>query len=219
MSDTALTDFVNKALSAGASREETRRVLLEAGWAKDQVNDALGSFSEVDFVMPVPRPRARLSARDAFLYLVMFAMLYISAFHLGNLLFQVININFPDALLQSQGSGFDPSAMARDAIRFATASLIVAFPVFLFTAHRIDKGINEDPTRRSSGVRKWLTYITLFIASCIIVGDLISLLYNFLSGELSVRVALKVVTVGLIAGGILVYYLRVMRGDDEALEQ
>jgi hypothetical protein len=219
MSDTALTDFVNKALSSGASREETRRVLLEAGWAKDQVNDALGSFSEVDFVMPVPRPRARLSARDAFLYLVLFAMLYISAFHLGNLLFQVINLSLPDPLLQRQGISYDPAASARDAIRFATASLIVAFPVFLFTAHRIQKGVNEDPVRRSSGVRKWLTYLTLFIAACIIVGDLISLLYNFLSGELTVRVALKVVTVGVIAGGILAYYLRVMRADDEALEQ
>jgi hypothetical protein len=219
MSDTALAEFVNKALSAGASREETQRALLEAGWARDQVNDALSSFSEVEFIMPVPRPKARLSARDAFLYLVMFAMLYISAFHLGNLLFQFINLGFPDPLLERQGYSFDPTAAAKDAIRFATASLIVAFPVFLFTAHRIGKDIDEDPTRRSSGVRKWLTYITLFIAACIIVGDLISLLDNFLSGELTIRFALKVATVGLIAGGVLAYYLRAMRVDDEALEQ
>lgn len=219
MSDTALTEFVDRALSSGASREETQRVLLEAGWAKDQVNDALSSFSEVEFVMPVPRPKARLSARDAFLYLVMFAMLYISAFQLGNLLFQVINLTLPDPLLQRPGISYDPAASARDAIRFATASLIVAFPVFLFTAHRIEKGVNLDPTRRSSGVRKWLTYLTLFIASCVIVGDLISLLYDFLSGELTMRVALKALTVGVIAGGILAYYLRLMRIDDEALEQ
>jgi hypothetical protein len=219
MSDTTLIDFVDKALSAGASREDTERALLEAGWARDQVNDALRSYSEVEFPVPVPRPKARLSARDAFLYLVMFAMLYVSAFHLGNLLFQVINLNFPDPLFQGRGMGIDPSDMARDAIRFATSSLIVAFPVFLFTAHRIAKGINEDPTRRSSGVRKWLTYLTLFIAACIVVGDLISLLYNLLAGELTMRVTLKAITVGLIAGAILAYYLWAMRVDDQALER
>ena len=219
MSDHTLIDFVDKALSAGASRDETERALLEAGWSKDQVNDALRSYSEVEFPVPVPRPKARLSARDAFLYLVMFAMLYISAFHLGNLLFQVINLNFPDPLLQARGFGMDPAEMARDAIRFATSSLIVAFPVFLFTAHRIAKDVNEDPTRRSSGVRKWLTYLTLFIAACIVVGDLISLLYNLLAGELTMRVTLKVITVGVIAGAILTYYLWVMRVDDQALAQ
>jgi hypothetical protein len=217
MADTTLLQFVDKALSSGASRADTELALLEAGWPKDQVNDALGSFSEVEFGVPVPRPKARLSARDAFLYLVMFAMLYVSAYHLGNLLFQVINLGFPDPLL-NHGPGADPVERAKDAIRFATSSLIVAFPVFLFTAHRISTGVKVDPTRRNSGVRKWLTYLTLFIAACIIVGDLIALLYNLLSGELSVRITLKVLTVGLIAGSILAYYLWAMRVDDKALE-
>jgi len=215
MSDTTLIDFVDKALSAGASRAETEQALLDAGWSKDQVNDALASFSEVRFAVPVPRPRARLSARDAFLYLLMFAMLYISAFNLGNLLFQVVDLNFPDPLVR--GAGFDPVEMAIDRIRRATASLIVAFPVFLFTAFQVAKGIRQDPARRASGVRKWLTYLTLFIAACIIVGDLIILLYSLLAGELTIRVTLKVIIVGLIAGGILVYYLWAMRADDKAL--
>ncbi|MEL7535934.1 MAG: DUF5671 domain-containing protein [Pseudomonadota bacterium] len=217
MSDTTLAEFVDKALSAGASRADTERALLEAGWAKDEVTDALNSFSDVEFAIPVPRPKARLSARDAFLYLVMFAMLYISAFHLGNLLFQVINLNIPDPLVE--GRGARSVEAARDAIRFATSSLIVAFPVFLFTARRIAKGVSEDPTRRGSGVRKWLTYLTMFVSACIIVGDLISLLYSLLAGELTLRVTLKLLVVGLIAGGVFAYYLRAMRVDDEALSQ
>ena len=218
MSDTTLIDFVDKALSKGASRADTEKALLDAGWSRDQVNDALASFSDVSFSVPVPRPKARLSARDAFLYLVMFAMLYISAYHLGSLLFQFINLGFPDPLLH-QVPGFDPIERARDTIRFATSSLIVAFPVFLYTAHRISIGVRKDPTQRNSGVRKWLTYLTLFIAACIVVGDLIALLYSLLSGELSMRISLKVLTVGMIAGGILAYYLWAMRTDDEALAQ
>ena len=51
------------------------------------------------------------------------------------------------------------------------------------------------------------------------MGDLIALLYSLLSGELSMRVTLKVLAVGLIAGGIFAYYLWAMRADDEALAQ
>lgn len=212
MAEKSLADFVDSSLRAGASRAETERVLLEAGWAKEQVAEALSSFADVDFPVPVPRPKAQASARDAFLYLVMFGMLYISAFNFGGLLFQFINLAFPDPLVPSR-------TFVGETIRWSTASLLVAFPVFLFVASRIERGIRRDPTRRASGVRKWLTYLTLFVAACIIVGDLIVLLYGLLSGELTVRVVLKALTVGLIAGGIFGYYLWSMRVDDAVLAQ
>lgn len=212
MAEKPLTDFVDSALRAGASRAETERVLLEAGWARDQVSDALRHFADVDFAVPVPRPRAQTSASDAFLYLVMFGMLYISAFNFGSLLFQFINLAFPDPLALS-------NRFADETIRWSTSALLIAFPVFLFVACRIERGIARDPTRRSSGVRKWLTYLTLFLAACIIVGDLITLLYGLLSGELTLRVILKALTVGLISGAIFGYYLWSMRMDDAVLAQ
>src|SRR5690606_31812951 len=69
------------------------------------------------------------------MYLLMFAALYLSAYHLGNLLFQVINLAFPDPL-----SPFETAA-AGQRIRWATSTLIVAFPVFLFVASRISRDI------------------------------------------------------------------------------
>ena len=91
--------------------------------------------------------------------------------------------------------------------------------MFLFVSIRISRSIKRDPTRRTSGVRKWLTYLTLFVAACIIVGDLISLLNGLLSGELTARFMLKALTVGLISGTVFGYYLWSMRVDDEALSQ
>jgi len=213
MADVTLIAFVNDSLRSGASREDTERVLLEAGWSKNQVKSALGAYSPVDFPVPVPVPKVQLSARDAFMYLVMFGMLYVSAYNFGNLLFQFINLAFPDPLLQEYGD------FSGSRIRWSTSALLVAFPVFLFVSFRISKSIAKDSTRRTSGIRKWLTYLTLSLAACIIVGDLIYLLNSLLSGELTVRFVLKVLTVGLISGGIFGYYLWLMRADDEALAQ
>ena len=213
MADTQLSRFVQDALRAGASRADTESALAKAGWSAEQVRDALAAYAEVDFPVPVPRPRPQLSARDAFMYLVMFGMLYVSAFQLGNLLFQFINMGFPDPLDPMSGQqGF----IGRQ-IRGATSALLVAFPVFLFVASRIARRTARDPAQRMSAVRKWLTYLTLFVAACVIIGDLITLVNSVLSGELTVRFVLKVLTVGVIAGSVFGYYLWSMRVDDKAL--
>jgi hypothetical protein len=85
-----LTLFVRESLSRGQSRAQIEAVLAQAGWRPEQVRRALGSFADVAFPVPVPRPRPYLSARDAFLYLVLFTALYVSAFNLGSLAFQFI---------------------------------------------------------------------------------------------------------------------------------
>jgi hypothetical protein len=204
--------FVEDALRSGSSRDDIRRALTAAGWSKDHVAKALSAYSDVDFPVPVPRPKAPLSARDTFLYLVMFAMLYLSAYNLATLLSQFINLAFPDAVL-------DQYQRPLDRIRWSTSSLLVAFPVFLFISWWISKDLKRDPTQRASAVRKWLTYLTLAIAACIVVVDLIYLLNSMLSGELTARFALKALTIGLIAGAVFAYYLWSMRVDDRELSR
>lgn len=211
MTDSSLVAFVKSALTAGATRADTEKALLDAGWSAEQVKDALSAYSSVNFVVPVPVPKAHLSARDTFFYLVMFAMLYLSAYNLGNLLFQFVNLAFPDPVFVEYQQYVSAS------IRFATASLIVAFPLFLYMATLIGRRIRLEPAQRLSAIRKWLTYLTLALAACIIVGDLIFLLNSLLSGELTSRVFLKVLIVGAIAGGIFAYYLAEMRSDDRVV--
>jgi hypothetical protein len=189
-----------------------RSALQEAGWSKDQIGDALAHYADVSFAVPVPRPRAQLSARDAFWYLLMFAALYLSAFYLGDLLFGFINLALPEDLDYT-----DRTEYLEAGIRWATATLIVAFPVFLFAAWKTGKDIAADPTRRNSGVRKWLTYISLLVAAGAIVTDGIALIYNVLSGELTLRFILKVLVVAAIASAGFAYYMWSIRADDAAL--
>ena len=205
-----LLNFVRDALARGLSRAEIEDALLQAGWRPDQVKSALDAFAQVDeFPIPVPKPKPYLSAREAFMYLVLFTTLYLTTFNLGRLIFQFINLGFPDPAAYA---GFADSV--RQAIRFSVASLIIAFPIFLYLSLLIGRAIRRDPSKRASKVRKWLTYMTLFVAAGVIIGDLTALVYSFLGGELSLRFALKVVTVGVIAGGIFGYYLWDLRQEE-----
>lgn len=106
------------------------------------------------------------------------------------------------------------AAYTRQAIRWSVASLIIAFPIFLYVSRLLSRAVRRDPSKRASKVRKWLTYMTLFIAAGVIIGDLIALVYNFLAGELTLRFLLKVLTVGTIAGTIFGYYLWDLRQEE-----
>jgi hypothetical protein len=87
------------------------------------------------------------------------------------------------------------------------ASIIVAFPVYLLAMRFILRDLSAHREKHESGVRRWLTYIALFLASGIVTGDLITFLAFFLRGDLTARFALKVFTVLVIAGGVFWYYL------------
>src|SRR5690606_38550068 len=88
--------FVREALLRGQPRPAIETALVEAGWPPEQVRDALEAYAPVEFPVPVPRPRPYLSAREAFLYLLLFASLYVWAYHLGDLLFDLLNRALPD---------------------------------------------------------------------------------------------------------------------------
>jgi hypothetical protein len=204
-----LTGFIREALNRGLPRDEIRGVLSQADWPEDEVEAALRGFAAVDFPLAVPRPRSSLSAREAFLYLVLFGTLYVSSYSLGTLLFQFINLAFPDPSLPQVEIDAIP-----ETIRWAVASLVVATPVFLYTAWTVGREVASSPLKRISPVRRWLTYLTLAIAVSVIIGDSTTVVYNLLSGEATARFLLKALTIGAIAGAIFVYYLRDLRRDE-----
>jgi len=208
-----LTGFIRDALSKGQSRAQIEAVLLRAGWAQEQVRSALACYAEIEYPIPVPRPRPYLSARDAFMYLFLFTTLYITAFNLGKLLFQFIDLAFPDPAVLPQVVAAIPGK-----IRMATASIIVAFPLFLYISRVVYRAVRLDPNERNSTIRKWLTYLTLFVAAGVLIGDIIALVYNFLGGEFTLRFTLKVLTIGVIAGPIFGYYLWDLRFEEKKVE-
>jgi len=206
-----LHDFVKEALATGTSRTDVEGALVQAGWGAARARAALAEFADVAFPIPVPRPRPSLDARDAFFYLVLFGTLYICAFNLGSLVFEFINRAFPDPAFQRNAN------LAAQNLRWSIAALIVATPVFLFVSSLVGRAIRQDPVKRGSKVRRWLAYLTLTIASGVLVGDFITLVFNVLAGELSARFVLKVATVAAIAGGVFFYYLWDLKADEKGV--
>jgi hypothetical protein len=203
-----LRDFVKTALGQGASRDDIQSALQSAGWTVDQTRSALASFADTRFPVPVPRPRPYLDAREAFMYLVLFSTLYVCAYHVGSLLFDIINTVFPDP------ADVRPAAYGRASMRWSIASLIVAFPVFLYLSWAVARDLAGDPGKRHSKVRRWLTYLTLFVAATVLIGDVITLVYNLLGGEITTRFVLKVLVVAFIAGTVFWYYLSDIRREE-----
>jgi len=140
--------------------------------------------------------------RDLFLHLLAVVTLYWSAVSFVTLLWQQINYYFPDVLNNYYSyMGF------AGPIRFAVSSLIIVFPVFILVSWYLNKIYRREAVVRESKIRKWLIYLTLFIASLVIIGDLIGTINMLLGGEITARFILKALSVLVVAGFVFGYYL------------
>lgn len=209
-----LAAFTRDALIAGRSREDISVALQQAGWAPNEITDALNAWSDTEFSPPVPRPRAYVSARDAFFYGLMFSTLAMTAWHLTSLSFDLIDRWIPDPADTTPDSYRSRWALRR--MRWSIASLIVFAPLFMMLNMRAMRATKADPGKRRSGVRKWFGYITLFIAAISLLGDLMYLIYALLNGDLTMRFAAKTAVVAVVAGVIFLYFRREIAEEDDA---
>lgn len=141
--------------------------------------------------------------KDVFLHLLSIITLYFSAVSLGILLYQLINIYFPDPLTDTRY--FSPE-MYYGPLRWAVASLLIVFPVYGWSIWYLQRDYRQAPKKLELKTRKWLLNFTLFAAALVIIGDLVALVYRYMEGDLTVRFGLKVMTILFIASAIFIYY-------------
>jgi len=146
--------------------------------------------------------------KNFFLHLLAMVALYTSAVAFLTILFQYINLAFPDVL---EARNFYIKSSAYRNLRWGIASIIVAFPVYVWVTWFLNKIYLVSEAVRASRIRRWLTYLTLFVAAVVIGGDLISLVFKLLEGELTVRFILKIFAVLFVAASVFVYYIWELR--------
>jgi len=137
-------------------------------------------------------------AKDVFAYLLTFGMLYVGVISFMALLWQIINVQFPDLVYFSYENSYV-------IMRRVIASLIVVWPVFLILSRWIAKDLHVFQEKAHLWVRKWLLYFTAFVSAVTMIVDLITLINSFLSGELTTRFFLKVMVILVLASAVFTY--------------
>lgn len=153
----------------------------------------------------------KISPADVFMHLLATIMLYASAISFLVLIFQLVNVNFPDILDKNTYSYYFLEN-AYSLMRGAVAFLIVSYPVYLFSFWRLKKSYQKNPEKLELRIRKWLVYFTLFATALLIVGNIIALLAGFLHGDLTLRFILKIISVFFVASSIFGYYISDLKG-------
>ena len=146
------------------------------------------------------------SPRDVCIHLLAMVTLYWSTISFMTLCWNYVDYFFPDVL-----SGGDSYLMG--SIRFAVSSIIIVFPVFIWVSWYLNKIYAREPHARDSKIRKWLIYLTLFLACIIMITDLVNVINTFLGGEITSRFILKALSLLSVIGIIFGYYLDDARRD------
>jgi len=144
-------------------------------------------------------------AKYAFYYMLSLAALITMAIATGTIIFQIINKSIIDALNQFRGM-YNPGA-----IKFAISALVISAPIFYLTSREIQKSLYSGALAAESGIRKWLTYFIIFVASVVMLGWLIATINSFLDGELTTKFILKSLTAIGIAAAIFTFYFHDIR--------
>jgi uncharacterized protein DUF5671 len=136
-------------------------------------------------------PISPTAPRDVFTYLLTAIALYISATGVMLIVWGLADFWFP---------GFETSAEHwTDNARGGIAMAVVAFPLFLC---RIRSG-ETDPDSR---LRQAFIYLNLFIAAVVVMVDLMVVIYDLLSGDLTPRFLMKAGGLVVVAGLVFGYY-------------
>ena len=147
----------------------------------------------------------KLSPKFFFLSLGLVISLIASASAFLSLLFATFDHVFPDVLTSTYQYGY--VSYSFDQMRSSIALLIIIFPVFLVLAHFWSKALKRGLSHWDEVMKKWVIYLIVFLASLMVVIDLVTLVRYFVSGEITIRFVLKVLAVLVTAKMVGLYYL------------
>lgn len=158
---------------------------------------------------PTNFTKPKLNIGFFFLCLGVLITLITSVVSFLNLVFETLNKRFPDVLNASYQYGY--STYEYESIRMALATLIIIFPVFIVISYFWRKFSKMELGHMDEIFKKWVIYIILFLSASIVAVDLVTLVRYFISGEITYRFILKVLTVLVVAGLVGFYYVFLLR--------
>ena len=215
-----INTYIKNKREAGVSDQEIRTNLISAGWQPEMVDSALSG--KINDAPPPPPPAPSQTAPASppvavvqtfttrgLEYVIMFISLWVTATSIAFLLHNIVNTAF--------GNVDD----YLDTAPIATASLIVALPIFTVLFIRLKKAEKENPEIMNDPSRKRAVQLTLVVTFIVGLWNIIWYLYSFLNAGNAVDTYAgsatslnpvgdlihTLISVG-IAGSIFAYYWR-----------
>lgn len=147
------------------------------------------------------------AAKYAFYYMLSLVALIFMSLATGGIIFQIINKNIKDILSQFTVS------YSTEVMKIAISALIISAPIYFLTMRTIFRNLTSGALPKESGIRKWLTYLILFVSSVVMLVWLIATINTFLGGDLTMKFILKAVTAIFIAASIFTFYYYDLKRD------
>ncbi len=147
---------------------------------------------------------AKLSPTFFFLSLGMVVSLIVSVTAFLSLAFATLDFKFPDVLNGVYQYGYN--SYNYDGARSYIAMLVIFMPVFLVLMRYYNKAVRNTLSHADDVVRKWTTYLIIFLAVLVAAIDLVTLVRYFVGGEMTTRFVLKVLVTLLVAKWVGLYF-------------
>ncbi len=210
-----LSQYVRSARQGGLADDRIRENLRGAGWNAADIEVALAAGqgpSASAAVGSATQPMPERNPHETYLYIFSLISLFFLLTAAGSVLFQLINkwVGDPGEDLWSSAFGHQ----YRDSvIRAGVASIIVLLPFYLIHWMKLGVEVARQSIRHASKVRaRWL-HVGIFFGVLVLMSDLTALATSIMNGELSARPVWKIVTVFVLAGLAVGYFVFLLRED------
>lgn len=150
--------------------------------------------------------KIHLKAPDFFLLLGILVALITSFVSAVSLVFKGLDRIMPD----TTNGYFSITNSIQNPLAFFIIGIIVLYILEYINKKRIEK----DMTHLLVPLRKWMLLSVLFILGLVILGDLITLIKYFLSGEITTRFIAKVLALFGFSAMVFIYYFHVLTWDN-----
>lgn len=150
--------------------------------------------------------KVHLKATDFFLLLGILVALITSFVSAVSLVFKGLDRIMPDTTT----GYFSITNSVQNPLAFFIVGIIVLYVLEFINKKRINKNKNY----LLIPLRKWMLLSVLFILGLVILGDLITLIKYFLSGEVTTRFIAKVLALFGFSSMVFIYYFHVLTWDN-----
>jgi hypothetical protein len=133
--------------------------------------------------------------------------LYLSLSFLLTLFFGLITLLFPDASEQ-----YYMIEAASSSVRLGIAMVVVFFPTYLILTRYVNKLRRTEQSDQYLTLTKWLIYLSLLAGILTLLVDLVIVLNYFLEGDITARFIYKALSVLVVIGAAVAYYVLDARG-------